>query len=661
MSVVCDLAARASQGLRGGTALSRLISVLSVLSGADAAVQIGSGGQVGLGDLPGLFTQRGIECYSPELGDSIWVTPLQWYANGMSCDGLRDPDREAIQKHIEEHQKKISTRFEESSQTFPDFVKPPPEFSGKIPDFKDSFQGKSQTSQAIKFTKPGKLKVDSATTNTTSGWGTFVTPNVYLGSFNFYDRRYWEEKIKPGDRVLKQSTINENGIHFTGFTADGITVPSLSVFSMSLITFFLAADGKRLGISSEFFGYRQSLDRPWFWGNFQTITNMGFLKADTKYQFIPDESRPRAGYKTIKNRRQIDTEEICKMGCKCGDIAKLINQQKQTDESLRKLIQEIHRAVAAGFFNSAAARSFAPEQRIESAGKTLYGSSPGRGGKINVTNLIDSTAALVAAEYHRLGLQKFPATVPKELIPNPNAAIEALDQDFISLQSLADFLEWQVKIDDERLGEWPIKFEFTDDGKKKSVSLINISEALADIYGALIKVVEDSDIGVQWGVRSAVEASKAGNASVKALHLLKEFVKFSGVLTQDNIKTIDSTFTPDPLVAQSAEDMLKPSKQDLMVTDIVDKRSLLGLILNISYWVQIAGRSVYGDLTNNPATRQPNMPGDSIRQMKRRSRVLDKRWDEWRRKRQQRRNIPLGDQPTGGEYPPDIKDISPQR
>ena len=189
----------------------------------------------------------------------------------------------------------------------------------------------------------------------------------------------------------------------------------------------------------------------------------------------------------------------------------------------------------------------------------------------------------------------------------------------------------------------------------------NVAEALGDIFGALIKVVEDSDIGVQWGIRSSVEASKAGNAALKALHLLKEFVKFSGALTQDDILKVQSTFTPDPLQAQSAEDMLKPSTQDITVTNVIDRRSLLGLLLNISYWCQISGRSVYGDLTNNPATRQPNMPGDGIREMKRTSRVNNKRWDEWRRKRQQRRNVSLDDQPPGGEHPPEIKDISPQQ
>ncbi|GET43001.1 hypothetical protein [Microseira wollei] len=535
----------------------------------------------------------------------------------------------------------------------------PEEFPGQIPLFRDGFR---DGSEIVIFQKEGKLEIESERSTSFLQWYSWVTPSV--PGIDHFVREYKREvfEIKPGDRLLKKTNIRQRNER-DGHTNDGITVPPLTFFVFTGIM-TRRRNQERDRSYTQFFRYSEQLDRPWYFGNFRVVADVFLDYTETNYKFTPKEPKPEPKigrewkYKDIEKQ---DKEVRCALGCSCNQIAKLIQQNRQTNANLERLIQEIHKATAAGFFSSPAAQFVTFEQRIENVGKTLYSQSPGRGGKIAVQNLLDSTAALISAEYHRLGLHKFPASVPKELIPNPNQALEAIDRDFISLQNLAYFLKWQTKIDDERLGQWPIEFEVTEDGKKKKVYLWNIAEALGDIFGALIKVVEDSDIGVQWGIRSSVEASKAGNAALKTLHLLKELVRFSRALTQDDILKVQSTFTPAPLQAQSAEDMLKPNTQDLTVTNIIDRRSLLGLLLNISYWTQISGRSVYGDLSNNPVTRQPNMPGDGIRELRRRSRVANKRWDEWRRKRQQRQNIALGDQPPERMHPPDIKDISPRQ
>lgn len=655
MPVTCNLVKEAAQGLSNGATISRLISALGALAAVDTAIQIGSGGSAGLLDLPGLFNEKGIECYSPELGDSIWVTPLQWYANGMKCDGLRDPDREALKKFADEADEKKRASIKQGSSNYPiPNVDIPPEYPGTIPNFNQGFPG--ETTSVI-FDKKGELKVESSEQSGSLIWWTWLTPAYPLINNSFKPPKKEVFEIKPGDRIIKRFTSSPAEPR-PGFTADGITVPTLNGGVFEQTTTLQRSGQPNVLISRQFFSYRDSLDRPWFWGNFKKVTDVSTFNKPADLKFKPEEPKPKPPW-VWNPKYNPDIEDPCKMGCSCKDINALVRQSRQTDQSLRRLIEEIHRATAAGFFRTA--QQFSPEQRIEQMGKQIYAQSPGRGGKVPVSNLLDATAALIAAEYHRLGLHKFPANVSKNLIPDPNAAVEAVDRDFIDLQTLADFLEWQVRIDDERLGEWPVKIEVDDDGKTKIVPLLNIAEALGDIYGALIKVVEDSDISVQWGIRSAIEASKAGNAGLKTLHLLKELVQFSGALTGPGFIKVDSTFTPNVIEAGTQEDMLKPSKQDLEVTEIVDKRSLLGLLLNISYWSQISGRAVFGDLSNNPATGRPNMPGDGIKEMRRRTRIFDKRWDEWRRKRKQRRNIPTADQPPGGEHPPDIKDISAPR
>ena len=636
MPVTCDLVRQATQGLQGAS-FNRLISALGAFAAADTGLKAGTGGQVGVTDLPGLFNKKGIECYSPELGDSIWVTPLQWYANGMSCDGLRDPEREELQKKIEEFEKR-----KENSKKLPSQV--PLAHRDILPDLpKELLKDLQDIGRGnINFTASGILSVQQKLSRLYDTGQIFNYPEV---SFNF--------TVNAGDRLNVETRSD--------IILGDISINEKTNYYANQLIFYSSTVPMGMALIAGYFYQRISFTNREPSGQLSYFSTFSGDNTVAKVQFVANnpESPPTISI-AIEPPKTLDPETPCDMGCSCKDISRLVVRQQQTDQSLRRLIQEIHRATAAGLFASGTAQ-FSPEQRIEQIGKQIYSQSPGRGGKVPVKNLLEATTALIAAEYHRLGLHKFPANVPKELIPNPNAALEAIDRDFIDIHTLADYLEWNTKIDDERLGQWPIEFEVTDDGKKKKVYLWNVAEALGDIFGALIKVVEDSDIGVQWGIRSSVEASKAGNAALKSLHLLKEFVKFSGALTQDDILKVQSTFTPDPMVAQSTEDMLKPSAQHITVTNIVDKRSLLGLLLNISYWTQISGRSVYGDLTNNPATRQPNMPGDGIREMRRRSRVTNKRWDEWRQKRQQRRNISVGDQPPGGMQTPDIKDISPQR
>lgn len=329
------------------------------------------------------------------------------------------------------------------------------------------------------------------------------------------------------------------------------------------------------------------------------------------------------------------------------------SQCKLTPEIIKQ-IREVHQSV--GF--QKLMKPFNPTEQIDYWGKALYMAN----GSVNSLkppvpkDLIDIITMVSTAIYYRLGLQKFPADVPESLV-NKNSGLAGAIPKMKKLQDLSSFLEWSFLAIEEVLGEWPVKFEVTDDGKKTDVPLWNISEALAELYGMQVKVVEDADMGVQWGVRAATEASKSGNAAVKSLHLLNEISDFLGAIKSQGTVTVDCTFTPNPSVGQTTEEMLAPSKQTLFVTDIQDGRSLLGLLLNINYWSQISGRANFQTLKNDPQTGQPLLPGDVIKQEKKKNKQFDKKFDEWRRKRQQPTvNIP-NDQKPKGSTTPDIKII----
>ena len=674
---ICQQVAEAAGGLRQGLQSpvgNGLLNVLNAIGAADIGLRLGTGNQIGSADLPGLFTTPGIPCYSPELGDTIYVTPTQWYANGMSCDGLRDANREELESRIERLQEAAETR----NQIRRNFDVDLPPMEGGIEDtlnreltrsgayFNNGFGGSAGGS--LQFLFPGTLSVAQSYGSVLVSMGGWVTESWQARSFTntflnpFPEIPQANIEILPGDTIAPQisSWIDPNNPVNRATT----TIWSLRRNDRSI--FFV--EDRRVATGKDWIGN----DLPSGHYISQSVNVTG-NRAKLNFQVNLGGGAPGSGggtpgsggrppddnnghtpsYPINPTPEPEPPEEPCMGGCSCGQMA---NQQARQNQNLERLIKEIHKAIGAEKFASGA-YSFKPEQLIESQGKTIYAQNPGRGGQVGVTNLLEAISAAISAHYHRSGLHRFPAKVPDSLIPNSNDALEAIDRDEITLYDAMAWQKWFFEQWEAATGEYPIKYEVTDDGKSKPVRLWNQSEILAEMFGMMCKIQEDADLGVQWGVRAATEASKSGNAALKGLHLLQEYVKWSGCLTSNGEKDfikVKSTFSPDPSADPTkAEEMLKPSTQDLQVTNIVDGRSLLGVLMNINYWAQISGRANFGDMgAANPLVQSPgqnmNMPGDGIKEMRKKERAQNKAWDKWKQQQEAASTIPQAQQPPGG-------------
>ena len=660
---ICQQIAEASSGFFQSPIVQGLGQVLGALGAADIAIRIGSGGQVGLTDLPELANTAGIPCYSPELGDTIYVTPSQWYGNGMSCDGLRDVNRERIQQQIQEYQDRMDARNRIQRRGFD----PPPmnsenlrELERLLPNLPDSgFSG----GNGVEFLESGTLDISSR--RGVAGFNRFASYG-FAGDTNRFGSQGEPElrkiKIYAGMKIRRFGSDFTNTINYF----DEIERTNFSNTESRATHYFYLVSATGAIISAALFGISYSsfstTARPSSRFSYQSLGHFGssHTKAE-KFDFTPDSpptsiSNGGGGQNIPINPPPPPTppkETPCMGGCSCGQMA---NQNQRQNSQIEKMIKEIHKALGADRFASGN-YSFSPEQVIETQGKTIYRQNPGRGGSVRVSNILEAVTAAISAHYHRSGLHRFPAKVPDSLIPNSNDTVEALDRDEITLYDAMAWQKWWFEQWEAVTGEYPLKYEITDDGKTKPVRLWNQSEVLAEMFGMMCKIQEDADLGVQWGVRAATEASKSGNAALKNLHLLQEYVKWSGCLTSngatDFIK-VTSTFSPDPDADPSkAEEMLKPSKQDLQVTNIVDGRSLLSILMNINYWAQISGRANFGDMGGaNPLVQTPgqnmNMPGDGIKEMRKKERAQNKIWDKWKQQQEAPSTIPQAQQPPGG-------------
>lgn len=661
---ICSLASQAVGGLTqgtGGSILGNVANVLGVLGAADIGVQLGTGGEAGLFDLPNLLNTAGIECVDSE-GNVTLVTPIQWYANGMKCDGLRNPDQERIRREIEDFENR--RRLREEIRNNQNIETGPGTGAASLQHIKEQGLGDGfgQSNSNISFDFDGILFFKGVTTSSTF-FSTWMAFQGLLAGGQSSKSPVPQDELRA---IIPSGKMTQTGVSrfSTASSYADATLYNSSVEKWRYFSNILVIDkfgNPTMGSNPTIQSFRvNNFTRSGELNNSMTnltVESTGTTGYVAQLRFVadvpppgifidvtPGDSRPRDPVSPCNDGRRRRQPMPCQ-------------QCKLTPDLINK-INQLHKACAAD--RLANGMPYFPEKDIRSYGRQLYQTNPNNvNGQVKPGNLIDVIAATIAAEYHRLGLQRLPAELPESLIPKTNALAEAVDRDTVKVDNCLSFHEQIFKLHDEVLGQWPIHLKVTDDGKTNDVKLWNLSEAVAELYGMQTKVVEDADLAVHWGIRSATEASKAGNAALKALHLLQELVKFTGVITTPGTITVTSTFTPDPVGKQTTEQMLQPSVQTLMVTNIVDGSSLLELLKTISYAAQISAKAVLQPLKPNPATGQPAMPGDFIKTERKKRRVDDKAFEKWKKEKEQPlANIPEQQRPPGYKVP-DIK-VMPQ-
>lgn len=650
MTVICDLTKQAVSGLigngsAGGIApvVNSIASVLSVLGAADIGIQLGTGGQAGLFDLPNLLNTAGIECVDPNTGEVTLVTPAQWYGNGMSCDGLKNPDQDRIKKEVEDFEKKLQDRNEIKNKTGIDLpLSHTKESLEKIKEKNNKIVtgfGKTGTGFVVDFDSKIIVEKESSYSVSYVGgvWGTpFMSSDEYEGSSIF------EGMVRKGSVSQTKKTSNHSTSSYHDEVSDEFFTNTNSYIQ---IVSSIAGIGGIIGLSSATINAQSSTAGLSSRFSYQLISNVTLDAIKPKISFDPGIQSPGA-YIDITpgdNNRRRDPKDPCDGGRK----QPVPCQNCKLTPDLIKKINDLHRATGADRLANGT-YSYYPERDIRSYGKQLYQQNPASSnGFTRPRNLIDVIAATVAAEYHRLGLQRLPAELPESLISKTNKVAK--------VNNTLSFHEQIFKLQDEVLGQWPIEFKVTDDGKTNDVKLWNLAEAVADLYGMQTKVVEDADLAVHWAIRAAIEASKGNNSALKVLHLLQEFVKFTGCITAPGSLTVQCTFTPDPVAKQTNEDMLKPSTQTIVVTNIVDGSSILELLKTISYASQISAKAVLQPLKPNPANGQTQMPGDYIKTERKKRKADDKAFEKWKQEKEKPiSNVPPDQQPPGYKVP-DIK------
>lgn len=218
---------------------------------------------------------------------------------------------------------------------------------------------------------------------------------------------------------------------------------------------------------------------------------------------------------------------------------------------------------------------------------------------------------LLRAIYKTLGVDSFPLSHP--LLTGESAGGQ---------KDLVELIEWTVKNIDATDGHWPLDVKVLGaDGKDRTITVKDQSEAIHELFGLLFTIAEDADAAVNIGARNVVETIQTKISTMQSGQLLKAIIKFLGFNTRTTKDKVKISVSPsaagadNKLQNQEMADFLKPSEQLFSGTEYQDSKQLLIMLERILEDSEIARAALYKPLKKNKKG-QDTLTGEAIRREK---------------------------------------------
>lgn len=186
---------------------------------------------------------------------------------------------------------------------------------------------------------------------------------------------------------------------------------------------------------------------------------------------------------------------------------------------------------------------------------------------------------LLRAIYVRLGCDQYPVTVPQRLAGDNGKETE--------IPSLTQLLGWFIQQTDGLLGQWPVEIEIEDDDpleegeQRKKVTLPNVAETLAELFGLVYKNDVRGDIDTEILLRMVAELISTKNAALITQDYTKANASFLGYKGNPTRRRIDYAF--DPTQLDSLPNLLKESKQYITGYEDDDSENLVSYLQRLMF------------------------------------------------------------------------------
>ncbi len=226
-------------------------------------------------------------------------------------------------------------------------------------------------------------------------------------------------------------------------------------------------------------------------------------------------------------------------------------------------------------------------------------------------SVADLLLYILAPFFRRLGLNDYPLLIPKDLTQEPeNGQLE----EFVSAQSLVDFLLTQYTTLDGIFGQFPINIRIEDNDLIKTgdqavdIKLPNIAETLAELTGKTLTNEALINALLTVSLKNIAETGSNKQTSIQNYYLLTAIQEYLGFKTRQKSTEVDLLFNPSVVAKreddQSLTEALQNSKIKVPIEINDDEDSLeeqLKILVEaarISKAVHWRGVDLKGDIFN---------------------------------------------------------------
>lgn len=177
-----------------------------------------------------------------------------------------------------------------------------------------------------------------------------------------------------------------------------------------------------------------------------------------------------------------------------------------------------------------------------------------------------------------VGVDEYPASLPASLISRDEGFLGNLIPNFnTEIPNLTRLISWYVERFDEIMGQWEIPVEVKDSDPTKpgdqplGVKLPNMAEAIAEIFTLAFQANLNSEVLLNFAVRSAAEISADKQQNFISYKLLQSLTDWAGFKQKDIKLKMPLLFT---LGKTRYDEILKESEVDVGVVDFDEKFGL---------------------------------------------------------------------------------------
>ena len=182
--------------------------------------------------------------------------------------------------------------------------------------------------------------------------------------------------------------------------------------------------------------------------------------------------------------------------------------------------------------------------------------------------------------YKTVGCEQFPVSLPDTLIETgSNAQTER--------QDIPAMMGWLIEQIDAVTGQFPIEIEVedtdptTEGNQTQKVSLPNIAETMAELYGLALKGGISADLHTDILLRMVAEVIATKNSTLVTQDYAKANASFLGYRGNPKKRTINYAF--DPANLGDLTKVLKPSEKDIVGFTEDDPETAVGFLQRIVF------------------------------------------------------------------------------